>query len=204
MSLHLPVFKSVGAAVFAFILVLLAHSWFGDVNLFFWSWVGVFVSVAGMIYTQLFEYLWHKVFMHVGVKFFETVKKSHLKHHVIFDGDNFQSRKPEDLDWVTTKWYVFPPLLFVHYSIFCLFWPKYGPVFFGGVVLHFVIYEICHWCSHVKDNGLDSLLVRIPFLGPARLKQIEHHRMHHAEPVINFNFTPPYAGDRFFKTLVKS
>ena len=113
MSLHLPVFKSAGAAVFAFVLVLLAHSCFGSVNLFVWSWVGVFVSVAGMIYTQLFEYLWHKVFMHVGVKFFEAVKKSHLRHHMIFEGDNFQSRKPEDLDQITTRWFIFPLLLFL-------------------------------------------------------------------------------------------
>jgi len=31
--------------------------------------------------------------------------------------------------------------------------------------------------------------------------QIRHHRRHHAEPMVNFNFNPPYAGDRLAGVL---
>jgi hypothetical protein len=121
----------------------------------------------------------------------------HARHHRIFYGDRFQTSDPEALKEIVTAWYIFPLLLAVHYSAFvALFGAGLAPAFFLGVLLHFVTYESTHWYTHVADNGFDRLVARIPGLSRLRLMQIRHHRMHHAEPMINFNFTPPYVGDR--------
>jgi hypothetical protein len=47
----------------------------------------------------------------------------------------------------------------------------------------------------------DRVLDRIPGVGQLRAMQIQHHRLHHAEPMVNFNFNPPYAGDRLAGVL---
>src|SRR6185295_10600708 len=67
--------------------------------------------------------------------------------------------------------------------------------FFCGVTAHFIAYEALHWLTHVEDNAFDRCVARIPVLGAVREHQIRHHQLHHAVPVVNFNFTPPYGGD---------
>ncbi|HWB84020.1 MAG TPA: hypothetical protein VG675_07760 [Bryobacteraceae bacterium] len=85
----------------------------------------------------------------------------------------------------------------IHYSAFvALFGAPLAPAFFLGVTLHFVTYETTHWYTHVADNGFDRFVGRIPGLNKLRSMQIRHHRLHHAQPMVNFNFTPPYVGDR--------
>ena len=115
----------------------------------------------------------------------------------MFYGDRFQTSDPAALREVVTGWYIFPLLLTIHYSAFAtLFGARLAPAFFLGVVSHFVTYEATHWYTHVADNGFDRFVARIPGLSRLRSIQIHHHRLHHAEPMINFNFTPPYVGDR--------
>ena len=154
------------------------------------------VVLAGGIYTNLFEHLWHRYGMHV------RRDPRHARHHRIFYGDRFRTNDPKALDEIVTAWYVFPLLLAVHYAAFwAIFGAGYAPAFFLGVVLHFVTYEVTHWYTHVKDNEFDRLLARIPGLCRLRAGQIRHHRLHHAEPLVNFNFNPPYAGDRLARVL---
>jgi hypothetical protein len=115
----------------------------------------------------------------------------------MFYGERFQRTDPEALGEIVTGWYIFPILLTVHYAVFAwLFGPGLAPAFFLGVVLHFVTYEATHWYIHVPNNRFDPFVARIPGLREMREIQIRHHRLHHAEPMVNFNFTPPYVGDR--------
>ncbi len=200
MKLHRPVFLSIGWAVGAYVIIFLFHYTFYVRQVASFSFLSVLLFTFGMAYTQFFEYIWHKFPMHARLSFFNWALKSHLIHHEIFNGENFNSRKREDLEHITTKWFVFPILLLVHYTVFMFFSQRYALVFFAGVTLHFSVYELCHWCSHVKDNSLDKIVFYLPFLSVMRSYQIRHHQLHHEEPIINFNFTPPYVGDIVFKT----
>lgn len=128
-----------------------------------------------------------------------------MEHHRIFYGANFQSRDSEDLEQITMPWYNFPVLFFVHYGIALAILPKAAiPAFFAGVVLHFLMYEISHWFTHVKDNFFDDWILKIPFVGDEiwqfRFWQIKHHMIHHEIPTVNFNFNIPPLGDLIFKT----
>lgn len=154
------------------------------------------VLLAGAVYTNLFEHLWHRYGMHV------RRDPRHGRHHRIFYGSGFQTRDPKALNEIVTAWYVFPLLLAVHYLVFwAVFGAALAPAFFLGVVLHFVTYEVTHWYTHVANSGFDRVVGRIPGLRQVRAQQIRHHRLHHAEPMVNFNFNPPYAGDRLAKVL---
>lgn len=154
------------------------------------------VLLAGAVYTNLFEHAWHRYGMHV------RRDPRHARHHRIFYGNGFQTSDPEALREIVTAWYIFPLLLTVHYVAFrALFGARFAPAFFLGVVLHFVTYEVTHWYTHVGNNGFDRLVSRLPGLRGLRAEQILHHRLHHAEPMVNFNFNPPYAGDRLARVL---
>jgi hypothetical protein len=156
------------------------------------SFRALMVGFAGALYTNLFEHIWHRYAMHS-----RRPNPRHARHHRIFYGDRFQTTDPVALREIVTGWYIFPFLLSVHYSVFVgLFGAGLAPAFFLGVLLHFVTYEVTHWYTHVTDNGFDRFLARIPGLRSLRSIQIRHHRLHHAEPMVNFNFTPPYVGDR--------
>ena len=155
------------------------------------------VCLAGALYTNLFEHIWHRYAMHS-----RRPDPRHARHHRIFYGNGFQTRDPEALREIVTAWYIFPLLLTVHYSAFVmLFGAGLAPAFFLGVSLHFVTYEVTHWYTHVANNSFDRFVTRLPGLSGLRSMQIRHHRLHHAEPMVNFNFNPPYAGDRLGRVL---
>jgi hypothetical protein len=155
------------------------------------------VCLAGAVYTNLFEHGWHRFGMHG-----RRPDPRHAVHHRIFYGSRFQNSDPAALHEIVTAWYIFPALLALHYPAFAaLFGPALAPAFFCGVVLHFVTYEVTHWYTHIADNGFDRVVARVPGLRGVRAAQIRHHRRHHAEPAVNFNFNPPYAGDRIAGVL---
>jgi hypothetical protein len=157
----------------------------------------VVVCIAGVLYTNLFEHGWHRYGMHS-----RRPDRRHATHHRIFYGDKFQTSDPEALREIVTSWYIFPLLLVVHYSVFtAVLGAGLAPMFFLGVLLHFVAYEVTHWYTHVANNSFDRFLSRNRFLGPLRAVQIRHHQLHHANPTVNFNFNPPYAGDRVSRVL---
>jgi hypothetical protein len=155
------------------------------------------VALGGALYTNVFEHIWHRYAMHS-----RKPDPRHALHHRIFYGKGFQTTDPAALQEVVTSWYIFPLLLALHYSAFVvLFGAGLAPAFFLGVVLHFLTYEATHWYTHVADNGFDRVVARIPGVCRLRAIQIRHHRLHHAEPLVNFNFTPPYTGDRLTGVL---
>jgi hypothetical protein len=200
-KLHLPLIRALGSAAVLCLIMLggfrLAGTGFSLLSLVGLTWV-----FAGATYHHLFEYFLHRVVMHKGVRGCGLIKAVHLEHHRIFQGANFRSRNRDDLLHVALLWFTFPTLFALHFVLFLLVLPVgYAPPFFTGVVLYYAFYESCHWFTHVKDNAFDKLIARVPVVRVWRRRQIELHRIHHEGVTINFNFNPPYLGDRIWKTL---
>ena len=155
------------------------------------------LCLAGALSTNMFEHAWHRYGMHS-----RRPDRRHATHHRIFYGDSFQTSDREALQQIVTSWYIFPILLVPHYAIFlAVFWAPLAPSFFLGVLLHFVAYEVTHWYTHVANNSFDRFVSRVPFLRRLRAVQVRHHQLHPANPTVNFNFNPPYAGDRLGRVL---
>src|SRR5436190_12772846 len=105
------------------------------------SFRALVVCLAGVLYTNLFEHIWHRYAMHG-----RRPEPRHARHHRIFYGTGFQTSDPEALREIVIAWYIFPLLLTIHYSSFAvLFGTGLAPAFFLGVVGHFVTYEATHW-----------------------------------------------------------
>src|SRR5215470_12778686 len=73
------------------------------------------VCVAGALYTNLFEHIWHRYAMHG-----RRPDPRHATHHRLFYGERFQTSDAAALREIVTGWYVFPLLLTVHYAAFIL------------------------------------------------------------------------------------
>ena len=169
------------------------HSW--SSSLFAWF-------LLGIAYTHFFEYGYHRFLMHARAGWPGFINRNHLRHHQVFYGDNFTSRDREDWQFIASPWFVFPTLLLVHYAILRAFLPPRDlVVFFGGVLLHYLVFEWSHWLTHVEGNVIDCLIGRIPVLRTARSYHIRHHQSHHEIPTANFNFNPPFLGDWLCGTL---
>jgi hypothetical protein len=200
-KLHLPLVKVILSVTIAYGMTLWFHFHLGELISF--SWAALPWLLAGSLYTHLFEYVYHNLVMHHGFRIgrWRYCDKRHLRHHRIFFGDNFQTRQPARLAEVATHWYTLPALFYLHYFTF-LEWLQapHVPWFFLGVALQSLAYEITHWFTHVENNSFDRMLARAPLISRLRAAQIRHHRRHHDVPAVNFNFTPPYLGDRLGRT----
>ncbi len=189
------------AAVTPYVLISYIHikafdSKYFSLQVFLWF-------LLGIIYTHFFEYGYHRILMHRGTRYLASIKKKHLEHHMILNGDNFTSRKEEVLRHVASRWFVFPVMFSIHSLVLQVFLPP--PVlvaFLGGVVLHYVLFEVSHWFTHVEDNFFDRFVTHIPVLNWVRDYQIRHHRLHHETPNVDFNFNPPFFADLLYGTLV--
>jgi hypothetical protein len=185
-----PLVLTAGSAVAAYCIALGLHAAAGGAVEM--SLRAALVCVAGGLYTNLFEHAWHRYAMHS-----RRPDPRHAVHHRLFYGARFQNSDPAARGEIVTGWYVFPVLLALHYTAFVLlFGAALAPAFFLGVTLHFAIYEVTHWYTHIEGNRFDRCVSRIPVVRQLRAAQIHHHKLHHADPRINFNFNPPYAGDR--------
>lgn len=209
MSKHWPLIKVLFAAFGSYLIILFVHILFLKNSGVSSLWITA-AFLIGVAYTHFFEWWYHWGPMHSGFRigghrFMEGVLKSHLVHHRIFNGSNFTSHDPENLEQVVSKWHVFPILFFAHYFLLSLFLaPEARLAFFSGVTLHYTWFELSHWCTHVNNTLFDKISRHIPIWNKIRERQIAHHRLHHEEVLWNFNFTPPYLGDRFGKTFKKS
>ncbi len=191
-----PLAATLLAAAGAYLAVLALYGWKWRID---WP-SGYLWVLAGAVYTNAFEYGWHRWGMHGARR-----DERHQRHHRLFRGESFATRDPVKLREVTTSWYIFPILIGVHAAVFPLLLPtELAPAFFLGPVLQYSLYESTHWWTHVEDNRFDRVVRRIPVLGRLRAAQIRHHRLHHAEPLVNYNFTPPYGGDMTFGTMKRN
>ncbi len=152
--------------------------------------------VLGALYTHFVEYWYHRVPMHKGLRHFRNVKWNHLVHHRVFHGERFKTQDPKAMEHIAGRWHVFPLLFFGHYLVFhWVLRPVSLTAFLGGVVLHYVTFELTHWFTHVEDNAFDRWISRVPVLNRIREIQIFHHWIHHETPDVAFNFNPPFLGD---------
>src|SRR4051794_18170891 len=69
--------------------------------------------VAGALYTNIFEHLWHRFAMHS-----RRPAPRHALHHRMFYGNRFQTTDPAALREIVTGRYIFPVLLAIHYPTF--------------------------------------------------------------------------------------
>lgn len=198
MKLHITLFKAVLSAIIPYATMLIFEKLFiiksSDSFLKLASWF-----FLGYFYTNFFEWWYHNYWLH---KWRTSLRIKHAYHHAKLHGEYFRTRDPERLMATSTTWYIFPILFFAHYFVFVmLLGHKNSVAFFSGIFFHFTFtYEISHWFTHVGNNTIDKFIEKIPLINILRAAQIEHHRTHHVEYLINFNFSPPYAGDKIFKT----
>lgn len=200
-SLHKPLVGAVAAAIIPYLAYLFYQAQYTRQQLFVVSIASFLWFCGGVLYDNVFEYLWHRVFFHVGVPGLGFIKRSHADHHRHFCDDHFARRDLEALNHIATRWYVFPILYFLHFALFWKLFPGYlvyAQAFFLGILLRFLLYEITHWFTHVKDNGFDRMIGRLegtPLLGLVakfRKKQIERHHHHHDLVKVEFSFAPFY------------
>jgi len=160
--------------------------------------------VAGILYTNLFEYWVHRVPMHQGLPLLRHVRRNHIQHHRIFHGGNFRTRNPSDLAHISGRFWVVPVLLAVHYALATAVLPiEAALAFLSACFFHYLAFEISHWLTHLEDNPVDRMLSGIPLVASIRANQIEHHRIHHETPIGEFNFNPPYLGDALVRPLAR-
>ncbi len=189
---HGPILCTTGAATIAFIA--LAALRFDDLSplrpeLLLWF-------LAGIVYTNLFEYWVHRFPMHQGLPLLRHVRLNHIEHHRIFYGGNFRTANPADLEHISGRFWIFPVLLAGHYVLVTALLPIDAALaFLSACLFHYLAFEISHWLTHLEDNAVDRALARVPFVASIRACQIEHHRNHHQIPIAAFNFNPPYLGD---------
>ena len=200
--LNLPVIYGVIVIIGPYLILLFINPYITEEEMFSWNFWYIVSFIGGFLYTHLFEWYFHHGPMHHRMKFWPiALMIAHMKHHKVFYGDNYQSRDPDDLKEITGTYYRFPILVALHYVLFLILFPAYlAPMFFLGETIHLTTYEITHWYSHLKDNLFDKVISYIPILNSIRSYQIEHHRIHHEEPIYNFAFNPPYLWDYVFKT----
>lgn len=207
-SVNKPLIKAIIAAINPYLFCFWYQATFINQPLFVWGLASLLWFCLGILYDNVFEYLWHRFAFHVGLPGLGFIKRSHADHHRHFCDDYFARRDSEALDHIATKWYVFPILYSVHFTLFWNFLPKhlqYAQVFFLGILLRFLFYEITHWFTHVKDNSFDKMinrLERILLLGLTtkfRKNQIERHRHHHDLARVEFSFGPIYFGPYYKK-----
>lgn len=174
-----PLLKAISAAMAAFGLVAIFHQkhYYFSINA---SWYSIWTWFSlGVFYTHVFEYFYHRFALHRGLPGLKKMKKGHRQHHRIFHPLNYKTKNPADLGEVTTRWPVFPILLFIHYFITLAVWPKnylgFVSIFFFGVLLRFLAYDVTHYFSHLDDNFFDRLVAKIPLLRRLRAYQDRHH-----------------------------
>jgi hypothetical protein len=197
---YVPILRTISTASLAYSLLAACH--FDELtspepSLGLWF-------VAGLAYTNLFEYWVHRFPMHRMLPLLGYVRRDHLEHHRVFHGANFRTTNPSDMARVAGRYWMFPILLGAHYAVVSAVLPvNEAMVFLFACYLHYVVFEGTHWLTHVQDNAIDRLLSRLPIVGPFRARQIEHHRIHHEIPLGAFNFNPPYLGDALMARAVR-
>ena len=186
-----PLMKATASPLAAFGIVTLYHYQEQNWPFFSWKTFGQWFGL-GVLYTHIFEYLYHRFALHEGVPSLEWFKESHQMHHFVFHPQNYKTKNPADMEEVTMRWFIFPPLLFIHYFLFLNFlppqWALFAPIFFLGVLLRFLAYETTHYFSHLHDNFFDRWIRKVPLLRLFRLRQDKHHWRHHTREEINFGF----------------
>ena len=160
--------------------------------------------LSGLLYAAFFEYFYHRCISHTEI--FPLAAQKHRQHHRVWRGhtaisiDSARKHLNED-------WYFFPAALLAHFAI-----GKFGFGYFPwqlavAFTLFYLQFEFFHWATHMNDNWFDNWLSKkahrslvITVLYALRRQQAQWHLEHHEWPQTRFNFSPPYLGDKIFRT----
>jgi len=189
MRLHVPLLSNIFGVLASYFLLIWCHAYLSE------SAFSIFWIILGMLYTNAFEYGYHRVLLHTRVpclSFLGYMWLDHLEHHYAFS-EKSTSRDPKDFENILTSWYVFALLLFFHYSVALFVMPHVSiSSFFAGVTFQFlVLYQVNHWFTHVTDSWYDKALEKVMLIGTLRILQKEHHWDHHKRPDGKYSFGPP-------------
>jgi hypothetical protein len=189
--LHLATITAICAAAIILALTLVAR----------FAWHDLLVVLAAWVVANLIEYGMHRGPMHhLSVGFGRLYRRHTSQHHRFFTRELMAVDDPRDFH--VTLFPAWMSLLFVvligapvALMVLWLFGRDVALVFYGAIVLYYLLYEWTHLGAHMPA---DSLLGRLPLIRFARA----HHGMHH-DPArmrrANFNFAVPL-GDWLFGT----
>ncbi|HXV27035.1 MAG TPA: hypothetical protein VD862_03385 [Candidatus Paceibacterota bacterium] len=171
------------------------------------------VFIIGFAYTQFFEYVYHRFVMHqLRWAVFNGFQLAHTDHHKAFPRSRFFV-KPERLltesfsrhdgsrtrmnDMIAQRWWIYPMLFGIHVAAGAPFVaPEALCMFLCGTAAHYSVFELAHWYTHVHPTRVDIFLRAVPVVGRIWSFTVDFHRTHHTFPQTDFNFTPPFLGDR--------
>ena len=190
---HLAMIYAIGfSAIYYFIFHIKDVIW--------WEWFIIPITIIG---ANLFEWWIHRFVMHKPRIFpgAKAIYSRHtLQHHQFFTEEEMRFAGPHD--WRVT---LFPPYALAIFIavlsapgvIILSFFisTNVGWLFICCTTSFYLLYELMHFCCHVKDN----VIVRnVPFINTIR----RHHAAHHNKEImmtLNMNLTFPF-GDWLFGT----
>lgn len=166
----------------------------------FWSWFGVGFGAA-VAFASLFEWAFHRFFMHRPVWRFEYSFRAHaLVHHQTFKADHTYHLVDErDKETIPMAWWNGPALIAMcTVPMLAVAWSLGQWGLLAGAVPAFIayygVYEYMHWCMHLpKSRRLERSWIFRRLNG--------HHLLHHRYMHKNFNVVFPLA-DLLLGTLI--
>lgn len=155
-------------------------------------------AIGWIIYASVFEWYWHKLWMHQLREPKEAFRGHTIVHHGLFRGDDsFFVDEKEHVEHILLKPYALPAIVIIHLPVIFLI-ERYIPHTAAAAVLtcilYFVVYEYMHWNMHVPREHFVERFGWFRFLR-------QHHKLHHRYMQKNFCVLFPLA-DWLFGTLV--
>lgn len=183
--------------------------------------LGLLCVFAGMLYTHSFIYGYHRFPMHnyYSIPLTAHIKDSHIKHHKAFTRsrlcippekllDTFEElngRRVLMNDMISQRWWVPGSIVAFHLGgLLIVVDATYVMMFGFGLVIHYTMYDVSHWFTHVRPTRLGTFLERLPFIGKLWIMTVHIHDVHHTTPDVDFNFTWPWLGDKLFGTFAEN
>lgn len=207
MGLHAEIIKSTIASI----SVVAITFWVFGIN-----WAMLFKNpiqtvawlIVGLIYYVFFEYVYHKILLHVNwrMPILKQLFLGHQKHHGSFHGNSLTSRDTKRHEGTVTSWHIFPILFWAHFFFFRkIFSPTFAFPFFLSITFCFIFfYQVAHHLAHIGDNAVDRFIIQKTIFGKLRKRQIDSHLLgHHRKHEKNLNFFPECPADRIFGTYEK-
>ena len=183
--LHVAVIFGAGIAAIVYCVSQLQHAT--------WEWLlAVPVFIAG----NFIEWFMHRYVMHRRVNVFalRAIYERHTRqHHQYFTDNDPTIDTTREFRIVFFPWRVLITLgvagTLLGLLAAAIFNPNAGYVLFITMVVHYLVYEVFHYCCHVHDNWF---VRNVPFVNTIR----RHHTAHHNQGIMmkyNMNLTFPIA-----------
>lgn len=164
-----------------------------------WLLTQIASGICWVLYGSLFEWYWHKLWMHTP-RFPKAAFEGHtVVHHGIYRGDqSYFLPEGDHPEHILLKPYSLPLIVLAHLPLILAIEKWIVPhTAIGGVaaiLLYFVVYEYLHWNMHVPRGHFVERFGWFQFLR-------QHHKLHHRYMQKNFCVLFPLA-DWIFGTMI--